>query len=808
MALTYKQLQDWKPEKLGTAADQLNTARKSLNDQQDEMDAGKPPSSWVGDAQLRAVDRHRKLVDALNDMAAPVSEVINALDNAQTAIKKAKDDAKGAYDEAAGKGWKVTFAGGSVKIEDPTPDEEDPDKDQGTMDRLAQVIADALTSAEGADGELAGVLSSAKANKYDGGTGTLAQASLPSELRNLSDSEIVEKMIEDPGRYDGYVDALTPEQQAALGAAIGESTEGIRSMEGGEDAIPLDDLNKLNTLLEAYGTDAEVSTGFLNNVGPKGLLELNAKATFWGSPDAAFGDDKEERDSAIGALQRSLGATLAAGTRDIGDSSAGTLSHVSTDWKWELLGAGDDKIKVAGVELRGFQALSPLLADGSAFDPPFLQSAAEMTVDYERNWDWDEHPEGPWDVAPGIIGDNVRWDYTQGTDFHDDPLGHDPIPGVLRALADNPEASRGFFSSATTYDGESEPYNTRVKYLLYDRADEHHIMNDYPDQHVDDGPNLGPIGDALKAATIGEGADERSVGIVETLVNTGYERFEGAGDQFGSTNVIPPEVRDELAEITGQYMGSIHHALGADPQGADLTDDYVFDDARFGEDDMASRLWLAELAKDDVGRETLRIASNAWAADQITQNLDGVTNPEEVPSELESVLNVNSAVLGSIDFGASTEIHEEQLTEDERHNARVDLGTDIVGTILGETPVGKNPVGGFLLDQVMSGIQDGLHQDRTGETNNEVANLYDSSTDTVQQVLRDSYWHSIPDDAYPEGLSRNTDLNNLTPEQATAYAEWLDDNPWGEKLDNQLTAVDKDHEASKGAAKSRLQEYS
>lgn len=58
MAITYDQLQSWEPGDLDAAAEELNAAvRKKLVDQQDEMDAGKPPGSWVGISADAAVKR-------------------------------------------------------------------------------------------------------------------------------------------------------------------------------------------------------------------------------------------------------------------------------------------------------------------------------------------------------------------------------------------------------------------------------------------------------------------------------------------------------------------------------------------------------------------------------------------------------------------------------------------------------------------------------------------------------------------------------------------------------------------------------
>ncbi|WP_406034703.1 WXG100 family type VII secretion target [Nocardioides sp. NBC_00163] len=274
MAVTYEQLQTWKPEELDTAADQLNTARKSFQDQQDEMDAGKVPDTWVGEASTRAENRHRRLIADLNDMAAPLSQVINALDEAAASIKKAKDSAKHAYDDATGRGWKVSFSGG-VQITDPSPDEKDPDKDKGTMQQLAQTIQDALTDAASADADLTAVLNHATKGDYDGGDGTIEQASLPPELRNLPEDELIDKMLSDPGKYDGYIDALPPDAQTRLGKEISDRLDS--TLNDDDYKLSKEEADRLNSMLSAYTDDSTVAAGLYKDLGADGTVASMAR---------------------------------------------------------------------------------------------------------------------------------------------------------------------------------------------------------------------------------------------------------------------------------------------------------------------------------------------------------------------------------------------------------------------------------------------------------------------------------------------------------------------------------------------------
>jgi len=806
MAITYEQLQGWEPGDLEAAAEELNASvRKKLNDQQDEMDAGKPPGTWEGLSAEAARQRHENLTEGLNDMAAPVAEVINILDQVAPQVKSAKAAARSAYAAITGKGYKVEVAtSATVATSPPAKTDEDMSEEEAEsikrqVEEFQRDLLDALQKAERADADLAAVLTSATKNQFDGGTGSIQQAGLPPELRGLSDEEIAQKMVANPKEYDGYLGALTPEQQAALGQAIGERGDDIRN---DTDGIETDQIEDFTTLLEAYGEDPEVSTGFLNEVGPKGLLELNARAALEGD-----GEGNEAYATAMRGLQRGLGATLAAGTHNIGNHDPGSLSHVSDDWQQDLLTAGKKEIDLGdGATIRGFQAFAPLLSDGKAYDPEFLSSTGEAMLDYERSWDWEEDRSGPW--RSGGFGSTARLDYTDGWGPKD-PLGRDPITGLLRGLEDNPEASRQFFSdSATDKDGKG----TNLDYLLYEREDENRWIPDGENpSHKSPLTGLDSLGGALEAATIGDGADERSVRIVEDLVNSSYDRFASSDDKFSSTDFVPKELREDFANITSRYMGSVHNELGVNPGGGDTTDGYVFDDARFntsgdpGEASRSVRFWLAELAKDDVGREQLRVASNSWMADQLSRSLDGIGDPSEVRDELVPAVTANYNALGAIDFGASAAVAEESLSADERHNARVDLGVNAVSKALGATPVGSNPAGGFLLDQLLGDIGKRLHEDSTGQINSEVGDLFSDSDVTVKQLVRDAYWHNLPRDAYPDGMGPTTNLNDLSEGQADAYRAWLDDSPWGEKLATELAAISTNHEGSLDRARQELE---
>ncbi|MGY0540323.1 hypothetical protein ACW14X_22610 [Nocardioides sp. YJ-D4] len=445
MAVTYEQLQSWKPEDLDTAADQLNTARKSFQDQQDEMDAGKVPDTWVGEASTRAENRHRRLIADLNDIAAPLSQVINALDEAAASIKKAKDSAKHAYDDATGRGWKVSFSGG-VQITDPSPDEKDPDKDKGTMQQLAQTIQDALTDAASADADLTAVLNHATKGDYDGGEGTIEQASLPPELRNLPEDELIDKMLSDPGKYDGYIDALPPDAQTRLGKEISDRLDS--TLNDDDYKLSKEEADRLNSMLSAYTDDSTVAAGLYKDLGADGTVASMARIEEYlrmQMPDSG----------SVNTLASNLRSGLASASNDPG-FPAEQFGHDIVKY------AGPSGVYLSDDEqdaLRdrypnwggtgGASVLTYLMKDHD-LNGNLVLGAAEELDRFER--------------ADGALMDAKTWYQHTGHSpldtGNDGGWGDDPMAAIMGNLGDHPEQGYQFF----TEDAE------RQKFYFNDRT--------------------------------------------------------------------------------------------------------------------------------------------------------------------------------------------------------------------------------------------------------------------------------------------------------------------------------------------------
>src|SRR5699024_4962723 len=221
-----------------------------------------------------------------------------------------------------------------------------------------------------------------------------------------------------------------------------------------------------------------------------------------------------------------------------------------------------------------------------------------------------------------------------------------------------------------------DPELTRVGYLLHDR--------DWPDDYASEvgmGDTSHPtglenFGEALKSATIGYGADERSVSIVESMVHTTFGEYnDDNAEAFSTQDFLPPSLRPDLAEITAHYMGSVHDSFRNEPEG-NPTDDYLFDDAELHDPGGGSRalaLFLGELGKDPTAQDTVTTASNLWTSHEIGERLEGVEDPGSLTDDVGPIMTVSGKVIGAVDFGAESGIGQEIADADERHNNNVDF---------------------------------------------------------------------------------------------------------------------------------------
>lgn len=728
MTVTYEKLQSWKPDGLSGAADKLNNLRKKLIDQQDEMDAGKPPDSWqTPNSSEAARNRHKRLVEDLNDIAAPLSAVVAGLDSAASSLRSAKESAKTAYDGAIAKGWTVKFPGGTqVEIEDPTPPESKAPgnrrgtpvghPDQDTMDSYAQTISKALSDATEAESELEAVLNTATSGGYDGGDGEIADA-IPPEIGKIlaagqEDGDKPDKAAMQ--RYAAYMDELEDEPELKreimsqmgregianafknaeatgvdLHAAMGATGRGVI-----EDWVEHDIKNKgvsgdTATLLGAYKKDAEFTKELFTNVTP----DQWADAIKHENGEAFSGGRIDEADRKVySEFLRAGGSALATYTQGHPDPKG-----LAGEW-FKSITEGDDE---------NASALTLMIKkggeDGSAFQTDFMYNLTDDVYNWERNHDgpvWGPKSAGLLDPDADVeSAARGRGAYVWTSGKADDGMAN-----LLGGLNHSPEAAQRFFADDTLDNGDSDD---RLKYFMLDRTFA-------SDKGSDEGDGLGL---ALEAATVGGKSldPELSASIASEVMQTIADNSGKDDGWFEDGWHTWPEMNDSLGAIASGYSNDVYDLLSGEvPNGKD--------ELRISEDDF--KVVLGELGRgeDKTGAEMVGAAMVAEGNDRIDGAIQDYLKKhpgadiQEVNREIGGLLSGHNTRTGEVlaeTVGSSVlvdlEGEEEAAAKAEFMQKAISIGSGFIpgaGDVIGESLQGatKHVVGAAIDTTTAEGV--------------------------------------------------------------------------------------------------------
>ncbi|GAA1775371.1 hypothetical protein GCM10009795_021660 [Nocardioides hankookensis] len=750
---TIAQLESWDPAAVGASAESLNSDRKALVDLQDEMDAGSPPGSWQGEAATAAVGSHDRVYARLADLVAAVSPVVEALDAAQGAIKSAQDSLHSALSTVAAEGWHLEETGGSVRITAPPAADDggggilgavQEKVDEARMTALAQQVADALQAASDADAQLASVLNGARVGSYDGGTGTLADAALPPEMRGLSNAELVDYMFKHPKETAPYLDALSDDQRQAVGSALSTRWDDMAVpvvATGDADAYPTQaEIDQLNQLTDAFGRDPVVATTLLDELGPRGVLEV--QATLLANPP---GDADGISWQSAGHAQQTWSHVLAAGTSGA-DGGPGAVDHVSSEWVHQLNQVGQAPFELAngiGGNALGYQLLSPLLAsDGQG--SYFLNQVGTGMEKFEHDFADDNGGASPWDhyTYPGDLDLTHLGD--DGFPDRDWPNGHDPFGGLMEGLSKNPEAAREFFSDP---DGVSD-YDDRVEHYMNDR--DWSSYEDFGDRPSE----IGTLGDALTTATTVD-PDATSAHIMNDVVNA-------AGDP---DHDLAPELRAPVGTMVSHYMPSVYdtfqHQHPVTTGDADPWLPGKQDPSRLVDfDESALRNTLDEVGRTEGAGNIVADAAAQYANLGYDHVFSGEGEAPEAAhqdpmSQWNSRLSLADSqvsspyadVLASMKGGYGDQLRADGLAADAANSARGDSAWEFGGWVA-EQGVGKIPVvggfGDYLVGQGVDAITSANDVDTTVQVNHQIGQSIFDTDGAAQAMAQNAVYRNLP----------------------------------------------------------------
>jgi hypothetical protein len=526
------------------------------------------------------------------------------------------------------------------------------------------------------------------------------------------------------------------------------------------------DLVQLNELLKNQ-TDPAFASTFLNEVGPKGLLQLTINIADFQADLGHDGSGRLAPDKDLAALmasvQSGLGAVLAVGTRNPGQKN-----QVSPEWLGNLMRAGRDKMESTvaggpsygheGIDLYGYQALGVLLGTNNPeakFGSVFLSTAGDDMIAFEREHGGSE----VWNISTskGAAGEGYRLNWIDGY-AQDTQAGFDPVSGLMKALRyDDPSVSKEWF----THQWETDEHNagpnngghlSLVKYLLTERDWQQDLMHSNDDikwrqdhqSYESNGLNL--LGEALDRATTRSIQDADSADLAQSVV------YELGHNHKSTDHVVPLVIKDSVAHIVAYNMNGVYSTVNDLPANAADGDQDPWtpgiqnDVPRFSKHELLNV--LTDLGKDSQAYNTVQHSAVTYAAIGYNYYLDGHHG-----DGADVVSKGLGTVTGFIDHGYNEAKHDQYSEDDAHYNEKIDNTKKVVDFVVGKA-IGKIPVGGDIVSTAYGAIADSVTDDLHHDSTN-LANWDAGENQLKGQQLAES--------TYSAAAYNNTDVNDLPP---------------------------------------------
>ncbi|WP_052720810.1 DUF6571 family protein [Actinoplanes rectilineatus] len=764
-SLTLQDLLDFDAAPWHTTAEAWKRLARDIDDTTDQLISGTRDLStaWPrGDGSTEALAKAARLRAEVDNSHQPAKSMADAFDQHAYAMKSLQSQADGIIASAKQAGYTVNTATGAVTA---------PDNPIGTVDKSGTLSSD-----------LHSVVEYAKAQ--DDATATTIRNNLPSAGTGFGSTP--------PGTIKRAQDLINTLKDPAHDPTNAE-------------------LEELRNLIQLYGKDREFAYTLLNSLGPEGLLQLNGTfATYQldrpGDDTGAFLFDRYQADL-VKDLQNGLGQMLSTATTRTGHPSGPRGEEytpgeyeLSNQWISDLTAAGRSQMTIGNplnqfrsTDVYGYQLLGPMLHSGD-YDAKFLSTVGGDMIDFEMQTGENS------DMWTASRKDDIRLDWTQGHDDNTTPAGYDPVNTLMEALSRNGEGTRDMLTGIVEYapdhpDGDRGRL-PRLDYLLTDR--DWDTSRDVPggmawtvesmknqDGYQNDA--LDKFGEALEHATTDQpGPDSRR--LVESIIfelnvdeeASGYENGEKPGngktEDFAAKDLIKPQLRDSMANITAAYIRDVNLNLTAG------------DVAVQGENVDVDRThlvrFLAEIGKDEAAHHTVTTAETVHTLNSYDEILSGRRAPaDDVNAQIRAMGVVSKdygSVVGALDFGATQAHHVTSAQADEQFNGDVEaryrtisfVTDQVVGKLTERIPV---PVAGDLIGEfvgdVVSQAEEQAKVGNAGNTTYEVAATLGAGRSTAESLAQQAYYNSGQLNL-PSTFSEDGELKRVSDWSKTDYRLW------------------------------------
>ena len=521
-----------------------------------------------------------------------------------------------------------------------------------------------------------------------------------------------------------------------------------------------------------YAGDPAFATAFQQRLGPNGLLYLAGALT-----TLAPGDDPpSERDKSAARIQQLLASTLATATNPDNEP------HLDAAWIAQLKEQGREKVDFGSFSFQpyGYQLLGVLLKHGD-YSSEFLNDVGGDMLDFERG-----HPDGAGIWAANQPSGAMYWGFH--LDLIDGSGGFDPMVGLMKGLAGNPEASKEFFGTDPGTSGG------RLDYLLTDRPWQPDAAYGEAPDDMDTSPGTDHLGRALDGATTAPPRDATSARIMEGVVHHLGDDAETRDGVVEDTNLAPANMRDSLGHMLSTYIGDVNATFD---ENLDRTGDWD-DPALPGREPphaafsrMELMRVLADTGKDpgaytqlyDTQRVYTALALDAAATDGNPLDPDTIGRDAVVEDRRDAIgatANRSAAVFGALDFGHNLGVEQTNEEADKATNEQLESNGKAASFVLGQV-LDKVPVPGLGegADAYIDSLVENSKVDSTGKTNYAIGQTYGNSQNLVSAMVHDTlYGNNVYETSQAPPASLRDAQGRLIPEPLLTDAQRADYNRW------------------------------
>jgi hypothetical protein len=576
------------------------------------------------------------------------------------------------------------------------------------------------------------------------------------------------------GSVESYLDGMLP--------SVHQHTMEVRAHEAADLAnkVPFLSNEELAKLVsyQQYASDPAFATALHKELGPEGTLYLAVALTKMTGSDP---NNKTDRDRYAAQLQQMLSTTLGTAT------NPNNAVHLDQAWIDGLKKAGREKIDFGSFSYQpyGYQVLGVLMKHGN-YSKEFLTEVGGDMYAFEQEHGgaavWAEnHPSG-------AMYDGFHLDLVGGSG------GFDPMVGLMKSLADNPDASRAFFTA-----DDPKAAHSRVDYLLTDRV----WMEDLPSGTMIPkdyrSPGTDYLGQALDGATtVNRNAD--SARIMEAVVHHLAADEQVQGKNFKDLDLVPPNMRDSMAHMVKTYIGDVNAANLPYLHVQDGWDDPALPGqepahAVFNAGEL-TRV-LADTAKDEGAYKDMYDAQKVYTALAMRSDVLGIDengNPHPIgPHDVgrDAVIEsrrralgqtgyASGQVFGALDYGRDVEVDTSAQAADKSYNDRLDAWGK-AGSFAVDKALGKVPIPGLdkAADAYIDALVENSKHDSSPQTNFDLGQSYGHSRDLVQGLAYNTIYDNgmfTNAEAPPASLysgGHPVPYDQMNDIQRRAYDDWV-----------------------------------